>query len=313
MVVGFLLAVPVGLMAEAPPGLAVLYVGLPLAALAVAILWPWVGKGELPAALPTIGILVLLVNLLAAGALGFPGVAGTLWLLLAVGLNLHETAPPGRLPRAAGLAAVAIVMALAVGCYVNAYGPVLEAQGSLHAAAREEAEAEQLARQGKPHAAAPRWAQALQWLERAASADRWAAEPWIHLSRLRFVEWQQTGSRKALERVEESTAAMLRLAPNSFALWLASGDRYAEVFARTGRREAIQQATAAYRRAVELYPNSGQCRAKLAIALWDAGDQAGFDAEASRALELDSLTPHRDKKLRPELRKRLLRSTSRQN
>ena len=55
-----------------------------------------------------------------------------------------------------------------------------------------------------------------------------------------------------------------------------------------------------------LYPNSGLCRAKLALAHQAAGDTRAFRREADRALRLDEQTPHKEKKLPPELRRTLL-------
>ena len=98
--VGFLLSLPLGMLSAAPPGLMPVLLGLPLAAATIGVLLVWIRDGRLPRWLPAVGVVVLLIDLLATGGIGFPGVAGTLWLLLALGLQ-HEPArrtahgPPG--------------------------------------------------------------------------------------------------------------------------------------------------------------------------------------------------------------------------
>ena len=297
LVLGFLLAVPLALISEAPPGLEVQWLGLPLAAVTIAVLYPWIARGTLPAALPAVGIAVLLVNLLAAGGIGFPGVAGTLWLLLALGLTQSEPVEAPKAPRIAAVTGLAVAVALAVACYATAYRPVLESQAALRAAERSVARREA-------------------FLYAAASADPLSAEPWARLAALDFERWQLGPASAKLERFEQAMANALRLSPQSSALWLAAGSRYLEVADRPGveeslRSEAIGKAVTACRRAVELYPNNGVGRATLAVALDAAGDQEGFRQQAEAALRLDALTPHADRKLPDELRNRLLRNDSR--
>ncbi len=84
---GFLLSVPVGMLSAAPPGRAAVLLGLPLAALAVLLMWAWIENGRLPRLLPAVGVVVVLIDLLATGGIGFPAVAEALWLLLALGLQ----------------------------------------------------------------------------------------------------------------------------------------------------------------------------------------------------------------------------------
>jgi len=297
MTAGFLLAFPLGWMADAPAGWGIWLVGLPLAALTLALFYPWADTGQLPKSLPAIGLLALLVNLLAAGGIGFPGVAGTLWMLMAVGLNTSAPTQSRLLPQWAGLAGLAATVLLAVGCYVTAYGPVLQSQTALRAAARDPVRAGQL-------------------LQSAAMADPLSAEPWIHLSTLTFTQWRATNAQTALDQFDLCMANALELAPRSSPIWLEAGDRYWEVANKTAAPEANRwktKALTAYRHAVELYPSNAAARAKFAIALDATGDGAGADEEASRALELDRLTPHLDKKLPDELRKRLLRKKSGRN
>ncbi len=61
----------------------------------------------------------------------------------------------------------------------------------------------------------------------------------------------------------------------------------------------------AYRRAVDLYPNSALNRANMAEAYLAAGDEVLFRSQAEYALWLDGITPHVDKKLPAAVRERL--------
>ena len=112
---GFVLSVPFGLLSAAPPSVMVIdlgfaqpalpaavLLGLPLAAAAIALLWGWIAHGRWSPRLPAIGVVVVLVDLLATGGIGLPSVAGTFWLLLALGLVGQQ---PRELPVATAWAA----------------------------------------------------------------------------------------------------------------------------------------------------------------------------------------------------------------
>ncbi|HUT92713.1 MAG TPA: O-antigen ligase family protein [Thermoguttaceae bacterium] len=304
---GFLLSVLVGQMSSAPPSVVevipgvwapvVVLLGLPLAAATVLLFWRWVDHGPLTPSLPAIGVVVLLVNLLAAGAMGFPGVVGTFWLLVAMGLSLTEASRPFEVPRSAGVAALAAAMAAALTCSATALNPVLRSQTAIRLAQRDLRHADQ-------------------HLRDAAQADPLAAAPQRHLAERAFGRWLEGRSPKAFEEFEASIEAALNLAPHSASTWRMCGDRYREAFEKRGFEAALPKAVFAYRRAVDLYPNDAPLRASLAITLRAEGDEAGFRRQAAIALELDEQTPHRDKKLAPrvrdELRRALSRSSSRE-
>ncbi len=95
-------------------------VGLPAAAGVVALLWGWVHEGELPAALSLIAVVVALVNLSAAGALVFPGVSGTLWLLMALGMNAAGAAAVVVLSRPKLVVLLVLAGGLGAVCYGTA-------------------------------------------------------------------------------------------------------------------------------------------------------------------------------------------------
>ena len=287
---GLLLSLPLGLFATAPPGLIAVLLGLPLGGVAIALLRPWIHSGVLPDWLPAAAVAALLVNLLAVGGIGYPGVAGSLWLLLAVGLVGDR---PRSLPRAGAFAALLMAAGVTLACFATAYRPVLSSLTAMRLA-QQELTAGNLAAYERQ-------------LWTAAHRDPLAAEPRRQLAALAMELWRRKPEAAQFERVDGHLEAMLRLAPNSFLAWLAAGDVYFQVFHRTGRPEQIQQAIAAYRRAVELYPTSGLCHAKLALAYQSAGRRSDFLEESATAIKLDQAAPHdkNKKRLPPDLRRRL--------
>jgi len=274
--IGFLLSLPLGLLVAAPPGIAPVLLGLPLAAVAMVLLLGWIREGSLPGWLPAVGVAVLLIDLSAAGGIGLPSVAGTFWLLLAIGLQGRRSQAYG-----AGIAwaALAGAIALTVACYSTAYRPVLGCLAELRLADRLPT-------------------QAVEHLEAAAAADPLSAEPWQRLAAARFEAWRQAPSPAAFDRFEEADAKTLQLSPNSASTWLLSGDWYSDA-------SANDKAVAAYGQAVRLYPTSALSRAKLAEAYAAAGNRPAFRREAQAALRLDQATPHADKKLPAKLREKL--------
>ena len=294
MIGGFLLALPLGQISAAPPAIAATLVGLPLALVALLLLSGWIRNGCLDVKLPAIGVIVLLTDLLATGGIGLPGIAGSLWLLLALGSNVDRYRSARRW---AAYATLAVVLVLAAGCYTTGYTPVLECEDWLLMA-------QQKLFQGQS-------AEAQRDLAAAAAADRWSPEPRLRLATLALEQWWRQPGAELYERFEEHDAATLRLVPRSAGAWLASGDRYMRIYSRTDpgnnrlQPDAVHKAIQKYHRAVELYPNYGLVRAKLAMAYRAAGNETSFRREADAALELDDRTPHADKKLPDDLRRQL--------
>ncbi len=302
--IGFLLSVPLGMLSAAPPGTTAVplgpfghvnvatavLLGLPLAAATVAVLLGWIREGRMPGWLPAVAVVVLLVDLLAAGGIGLPGVAGTFWLLLCLGLQGHGLRTCRGWGAWAGLAAA---IALAVACFNTAYSPVLSCQARMRVSER-------------------MTDRAVEQLKAAAAADPLSAEPWRQLAAAWFDGWWRTPSQALFEQFERADANVLRLAPNSAPDWLASGDWYLAAALKTDRQGkklvpgALGKAVEAYQKAVELYPNSAVHRARLGEAYRAAGEPAAFRREAEAALRLDHLTPHPDKKLPADVRNRLL-------
>jgi len=287
---GFLLSVPLGLMGAASPGLTPVLVGLPLAVAAMLLFGPWIESGTLPRSLPAVGVVVLLVNLLAAGGMGLPGVAGSLWLLLALGLTAVEDRQPRFVSQRGAAAVLALTAILVCACYTSAYAPVMKHLEAIRAFQRDPLRAEQ-------------------HLREAAAADPLGAEAWKQLANLAFQRWLDHPTPESMKSFEESVHEALARDPNASTAWLHYADCYQKAFHRTAQRDYLERSITMYRRAIELYPNHAVNRAKLAEAYRLAGRWKEFRREATVALDLDALTPHEDKKLPEELRQSLRRSS----
>lgn len=300
-VAGYPLGLLVGWTTSAPPGTAGVLLAMLLASGVIALLWPWIRRGRLPLWLPGLALAVLLTNLLAAGAMAFPGVAGTLWLLVAMiasgaeqgasAVSGARASCPHHWPPLVAWALLAGALAAVAACYSTAYGPVLECRAAIAAARRLPDQTERL-------------------LLHAAQADPLSWRPWEMLAALRYETWTRRHDPAAAVALQQATQNMLQRAPKASALWLATADRYLEIFRHTGQRGWLEESLRAYRRAAELYPANAWIYARWALACQTAGDKAGFAEHAQRALCLHELADPAAQPLPGELRSRLQRSES---
>jgi hypothetical protein len=288
-----------------PPRQLELTVGLAISAGVIALLLPWIRGGRLPPKLMATGLAVLLVALLAVGGISFAGVAGTLWLLLALALN--STDPPGTvrtLPWSASLSLFVGGVALAVVQHQTGYHPVMKYMAAWGAAG----EAVEMNSPGGEQS--PR---AIENLERrlheAGEADPWSVEPWKLLALRRLQDWKGTPAaarrRQTLDDFDRlMTEHVLPFAPLSAAVWHDAGEGWLEAYREDPSEQSWAKRGLRYlSRAVALYPNSALLKVKLANAYLAAGDEKSARATASMALQLDDLTPHEDRKLAADWRK----------
>jgi hypothetical protein len=233
---------------------------------------------------------VLLVNLLVAGGFTMPAVAGSFWLLLAIGQTLAEGVRPARpVPRGLGLTMFAGVAALAVVCHNTMYVPVVYAKARMDAALRD------------PRGPAVEW-------QNAANEDRWATEPRRLLCASLFDRLIKQPQDKFLnQRFRQATDELLRLRPHSSALWAQVAGWRMLVYRGNRDADTLAAAMEAAERATELYPANARRHVQLAIYLEMANLHEQARSEAAEALRLDDLTPHADQKLSTELRFEALR------
>jgi hypothetical protein len=269
-------------------------------AVVIAALWPWIDRGTLANFLPALGVVVLLVHLLASGGMTYPGVAGSLWMLAALAVNQASPLTTLDATRAAvsladmrrllPAAALGLVIIAVISCYLTAFLPVLSSRAALARAANTELsddnrlEAMNAAIAADPYAVAP-------WLARAQlSAQRLSEDP-------DNPRWQKS--------FVDATNAVISLDGHSTSSVREILYLLGQVYTAAPSKDVSRLMLQFSRVAVRLYPNSATIQAEYALALDLAGETKRSKRAAEKALELDRLTPHADKKLPAEMRDRL--------
>ncbi len=252
-----------------------------------------------------VAALAVLVNLLAAGGISFAAVALALWTMIALGLNLRDDRPCGRLRGPLGRLpafALAALWAALLGTFIGAVNPYWKVEAEL-------ADAEEALRVNPPD-----YERAERAYIRAKDADRFSPRAWLAYAALEYRIWDVRGAKFSDDRWRKIPIEMLKAV---------SGDRPADswsrhrerarmtnlLIARLGKelapREALKyraDVVNASRTATLLYPTSASLRASLAEACAEIGTFSDAITEGREALRLDKLTPHKAKKLEPKVR-----------
>lgn len=248
----------------------------------------WVDRGSLHPWIPLVAIITLLVHLTTSGGIAFAGVAGSLWLWLALAVISSGSYRTIVIPRAAVIAAACALAAIVAAHYTTTSAPVREANLALQQASIE-----------------PRSAR--QWLTAAAEADRWSATPWMQLAAIDFARWRAAPTDANLAAFQRDADQWLRRSPNQSYAWLAVADYYLAAYQVARAAPLLNRALECYAQAAALYPNDATHRAKYAVALALAGKRDEAVSERAQALQLDQTNPHPNKKLPGELREQLRR------
>jgi hypothetical protein len=282
---GLPLALVVGRLVGLPLGVERLVVGLLIGVAAIWLLRDWIKTGMLAPRILAIAVIAMLVHLLASGGMFYPGVAGSMWLLLALGLNLAapRPIPSHRVAPAIALGACAV---LAIAQYLTGYSPVLRSLGAMFEAQDMLGDVEQ-----KVNA-----------LTRAAEADPRSADPWRELANFHLQRWLAQPGPRRLDQFRKAAEQFLALNPHSSSAYRMAGDWWSQVFNRTGNPEHALAAVDSLTRAVALYPANAILRSELATAFASAGQPEEASIEARAAIRLDEATPHKDKKLPDAIR-----------
>jgi tetratricopeptide (TPR) repeat protein len=272
--------------------------GIPLLAATWWGLNRWLDGGDLPLSAAIIPTIVLGINLLAAGALVFPAVISSALVLMPVALFVaalhtgHETATPTSSkplpahlrpsPIVGGLALLGALL-LAATCFYTEYYPVLNGHRAL---------ADAMYRlEIKDYREAPAK------LIAAVDTDSVAPEPRRLLAELLLGQWEATQSPRDWVAFTEMADAYRRLDPRHHAAWFTRGTWFLTAWRKSGNREELDEALAAFREATSLYPNHAFYHAQLAWTLHLAGDDPAARQEAEIALDLDQKMPHQEQKL----------------
>ena len=238
------------------------------------------------------------MNLLAAGGIGYPAVADSLWLLLAIELNVSgETAVGTRNVPATNsvrwIAGLALAAMLAAAIWLE-YLPVMGCRLQL-------AVADAALAAGSPGPSRDA-------VEAAVAADPWSAAAASRLAAQRFADYQSLPTSTQLRSLAEADARARQLAPRSAGVWAQSADFAAAIFQDTQDVEYLKAAEQYFQRAIELYPTSAEVHGQAAK-FWQSADreERARDA-ATEALRLDDAmraAGHHDRVLGPALRKEL--------
>ena len=263
----------------------------------------WVRSGVLPHGLPMVAAGALLVNLLAAGGITYPCIADSLWLLLAITLNLIDCGKPptaGRQPsihalsQTTGIVISLLLGVLLLGAMVTEYRPVLGARLRLGLADSSLADGRtDLVRQN---------------LEAAVAADRWSGVAAQRLAFRRLEDYRQQPQASVLALFERANSRMLQLAPERSRFWQQSAESYREVFDESSRRADLLRAIRDAQHALRLYPTQAELHLLLAELYWLDNQDGLARGSAERALELDDqiqAAGHADRQLDASTRREL--------
>jgi hypothetical protein len=276
--------------------------GFPLLAAVWWSLDAWIARGELPLTAAIVPQVVLLINLLAAGALVFPAVIATLLVLTPVSLQIAGPGSAGfaigplvMSRRVVGMLAVAAAAGV-LACLYTEYYPVLNGRTALDDAKYRLSQREH----GDP----------LPRILASAKADGLSPEPWALLAEVQLGRWETTGDPDDWKKFVETADTYCELDPRHHVAWFTRGTWFLTAWKKSGRKEDLEEAIAAFRKASQRYPSEALYHAQLAWTLHLTGDAEAAHAEAERAYELDQIMPHQEKKLRrqhvvdPELAKK---------
>ena len=255
---GLLLAVPVSIVSGFPLSIEYLAVAVLPAGACLWALHDWVCRGELPAGTSVVAVCVSLLGLTFTGGIGYPGVASSIWLLMAVSMcspGARDALTSRRLGRAQLVLSGVVVAGLFAACYGTAYHPVLSGQ------------------------------------------DRWDARYWNEIAQSQFEQWLTSGQEAHFASFEENAMRMLARDAHSPNALRQIGIWYMLAGIKTDAPGYLQQSARYLSRAVDFYPSSSAIRADYAWSLHLAGQADSAAAVAEAALQLDSLNPHAELKL----------------
>jgi O-antigen ligase len=255
---------------------------------------------------------VICIHLLASGGISFPGVALMLWGWLALALpplsssaydNVWFVKQAKRKEpvadssskeaeddegyefdphKTAWILSGAVGLILVAGCYLTLYSPVLQSRAAIERATWE-------LEQGNTQAG------------RASIAEAAALDPaWVEPWNAEFMIAAATADEQDanMTRLENMTEEIRRRSGPSSTAELSLGYGWLGVYRQTNTKPALRQAVTAFERAAEFYPADAFTRAELAWAYHLVGNDSAAKTAACRALELDNLHPHAERKLK---------------
>jgi hypothetical protein len=132
-------------------------------------------------------------------------------------------------------------------------------------------------------------------------SEPWAALAELELSRIR----RNPADSMARQRFVNATDELHDNRRHASAVMLQIGRWLDELDEIEHDPDTVRTATEFLRRATVLYPNSATIRGEYAMILTKGEQSSEAQRQAKMALDLDTATPHADKKLPAELKRRL--------
>jgi hypothetical protein len=254
-------------------------------------------------------VVAVVINLLAAGGIGVPTVALLLWSMLALGLNLLDDRSCGRLREYESRVppfVLAVAWAALFGTFAGLIAPFWRSEAAI----------------ARAHDAVshhpPNVEHADLEYQAAIAADRYSARAWRELANLHLRVWQDGGG--AVD--DKETRWSMKTIPLLYQ-WAVTPPRNPDSWSMHNERaRAIHQMlnvagsklqplelmrlrgelVKSTRTASLLYPTNIGLHARLAEASADMSMYQDAVDEATEALRLDRIMPHRDKKLPASIR-----------
>jgi hypothetical protein len=293
-------------------------------------------RRPVPASGLAAGVVAISVNLLAAGGIGFAPVSLMLWSFVAIGQNIRTDRPCGRWRTLEGRTPsfiLAAFWAALAGTFVGTESPHWQAQAAIAQAEAQQQQAHEAWREAMRHLppnlppdeararavepAMPHYIKAAAFYRRATQLDKLASRAWEAWAMLEHEVWLVRG--KPIEPqglVWRRIDSMLKQAatrprdPDQTAVQALRAQIAADLLAVEGWPDYEQTRLRndlldALRRLSRLDPTNATIHARYAEVLADAGHLSEAVRQADRALSLDRITPHRDRKLPAQERSKL--------
>lgn len=241
---------------------------------------------RLPSAVLALAAAAGLLNLCAAGGIGYPPTALAVWIPAALLLNRAQGPDAEtKAPRACRLLTAAAWILLFALYLTTEFYPVLTEKTLLPRLD-----------EMPPGEAALALTRAAEGSGRHSIPIRWA----LCTMALYDEGYLPSPEREASWRAAKE--ALYAAAPGSASVRGEMADEEFALYEATGKRLFLDEAAASYAAAVDLFPTNALYHAARAMALHAAGDDEKAQSEKAEALRLDAITPHQDRKLPDELK-----------
>lgn len=284
---GYLLYAAFNVLVSAPTGSALLFGFAPLF---LAASFPAAQLASRLAALPSSVLFAVLcaglLNLCAAGGIGYPAVSIPLWILAALIINRCENhSETHKFPRSFKIGTLLVWGVLFLLFLRTDFFPNI-AERNVLTLVPELTPAEALNYLTETAKGAGRDSISIRSILCEYTMNSEAVLP----SSERFSEWK------------EAKNALFAISPASASVRTEIGQKEFELYQKTKNQLFLDASIDSLAEGVRLFPTDAVTHARYAVALHEAGKTAEAEAEKAEAFRLDTLTPHEDRKLPAKLK-----------